>query len=144
EETLDARKAAFRFDRGLLTGRLAGATEWLFGQPTTRGLRIGYFGSGNVAIATLVAAARRPSALSALVCLDGLPELAEGALAGAAVPTLLVVRGDTDEPHLALNRAALTRLGTSEKQLVEVVCATPLDGEPGAWEEIARLAVDWF
>src|SRR5450755_1934014 len=51
EANLDARMAAFRFDLGLLTGRLAGATDWLVEQPATRDLRLGYFGSGYGACA---------------------------------------------------------------------------------------------
>jgi pimeloyl-ACP methyl ester carboxylesterase len=58
-------------------------------------------------------------------------------------PTLLIVGGH-DEPVIALNRQALVRLGAREKQLVIIPGATHLFEEPGALEEVARLAADWL
>jgi pimeloyl-ACP methyl ester carboxylesterase len=57
-------------------------------------------------------------------------------------PTLLIVGGD-DPVVLQLNREADERLH-SEKQLVVIPGATHLFEEPGALEEVARLARDWF
>ena len=58
-------------------------------------------------------------------------------------PTLLIV-GGRDETVIALNRQALAQLGAKEKQLVIIPGATHLFEEPGALEEVARLAADWF
>jgi pimeloyl-ACP methyl ester carboxylesterase len=57
-------------------------------------------------------------------------------------PTLLIVGGD-DRVVLELNREAFERL-RCEKELVVVPGATHLFEEPGALEEVARLARDWF
>jgi pimeloyl-ACP methyl ester carboxylesterase len=57
-------------------------------------------------------------------------------------PTLLIVGGN-DEQVIELNRAALVQL-RCEKQLVIVPGATHLFEEPGALDEVARLARDWF
>ena len=57
--------------------------------------------------------------------------------------TLLIV-GGRDETVIALNRQALAQLGAKEKQLVIIPGATHLFEEPGALEEVARLAADWF
>jgi pimeloyl-ACP methyl ester carboxylesterase len=57
-------------------------------------------------------------------------------------PTLLIVGGD-DGQVIELNRAALAQL-RCEKQLVIVPGATHLFEEPGALDEVARLARDWF
>jgi pimeloyl-ACP methyl ester carboxylesterase len=57
-------------------------------------------------------------------------------------PTLLIVGGD-DRQVIELNRAALAQL-RCEKQLVIVPAATHLFEEPGALDEVARLARDWF
>ena len=57
-------------------------------------------------------------------------------------PTLLVVGGD-DVQVIELNRAALAQL-RCEKQLVTVPGATHLFEEPGALDEVARLARDWL
>lgn len=67
--------------------------------------------------------------------------MAGDALARVRAPTLLIVGGD-DEPVLALNERALTRI-PAEKHLAVLPGATHLFEEPGALEEVARLAADW-
>jgi pimeloyl-ACP methyl ester carboxylesterase len=57
-------------------------------------------------------------------------------------PTLLIVGGN-DVQVIALNRAALALL-RCEKQLVIVPGATHLFEEPGALDQVARLAREWF
>jgi pimeloyl-ACP methyl ester carboxylesterase len=57
-------------------------------------------------------------------------------------PTLLIVGGD-DTEVLALNQAALERLG-GERRLEVVPGATHLFAEPGALERVAALASAWF
>jgi pimeloyl-ACP methyl ester carboxylesterase len=59
-----------------------------------------------------------------------------------SAPTLLVVGGQ-DTPVIALNRQALARLA-GERELVIVPGASHLFEEPGALDEVARLARDWF
>jgi pimeloyl-ACP methyl ester carboxylesterase len=63
-------------------------------------------------------------------------------LAHVRAPTLLIVGGN-DIQVIELNRVALTQL-RCEKQLVIVPGATHLFEEPGALDEVARLARDWF
>jgi pimeloyl-ACP methyl ester carboxylesterase len=57
-------------------------------------------------------------------------------------PVLLIVGGD-DWPVISMNREAYEHL-PGEKQLVIIPGATHLFEEPGALEEVARLARDWF
>jgi pimeloyl-ACP methyl ester carboxylesterase len=57
-------------------------------------------------------------------------------------PTLLIV-GGRDQVVLELNRAAAARL-RAETQVSIVNNATHLFEEPGALDEVARLAADWF
>jgi hypothetical protein len=45
---------------------------------------------------------------------------------------------------IGLNEQALGLLGAREKQMVIVPGATHLFEEPGAMDEVARLAADWF
>ena len=83
------------------------------------------------------------------VSLDGLavsrggrPDLAGEALPRVKAPTLLIVGGN-DVPVIAMNQEAMEQLRT-EKSLVIVPGATHLFEEPGALEQVAALARDWF
>jgi putative phosphoribosyl transferase len=142
EEAIDMRTAHLRFDIGLLAERLVGTTDWLMQQPDTRQLRIGYFGASTGAAAALVAAAERPDAVGAVVSRGGRPDLAGPVLAHVRAATLLIVGGN-DVQVIELNRMAFAQL-RCEKQLVIVPGATHLFEEPGALDEVARLAREWF
>jgi dienelactone hydrolase len=142
EEVIDTRRAHLRFDIDLLAERLVDATDWLTQFPDTKHLPIGYFGTSTGAAATLAAAAVRPDVVGAVVSRGGRPDLAGSALPHVRAPTLLIVGGD-DGQVIELNRAALAQL-CCEKQLVIVPAATHLFEEPGALDEVARLARDWF
>jgi pimeloyl-ACP methyl ester carboxylesterase len=143
EEVVDARTADFRFDIDLLTERLVDATDWLTQFPDTKGLPIGYFGASTGAAAALAAAAVRPDAVGAIVSRGGRPDLADDmALVRVRAPTLLIV-GEEDGQVVGLNRQAFAQL-RCEKQLMIVPGASHLFEEPGALDEVARLARNWF
>jgi len=143
EEAADASTGRFRFDIDLLAKRLAGAIDWLSRQTDTAKLPLGCFGASTGAGAALVAAAARPQGVAAVVSRGGRPDLAGAALARVQAPTRLIV-GGLDAPVLVLNERALAALRTSHKDMVIVPGATHLFEEPGALEEVARLAAEWF
>jgi dienelactone hydrolase len=143
EEAEDQYSAQLRFDIGMLAERLIGATEWLAANPETAALPIGYFGASTGGGAALVAAAKQPNRVAAVVSRGGRPDLAGPALPRVQAATLLIVGGD-DAPVIEMNQWALERLGAAQKQLVIVAGATHLFSEPGTLEEVARLAADWF
>ena len=105
-------------------------------------LALGCFGASTGAAAALVAAAARPHSVGAVVSRGGRPDLAGPALPEVRAPTLLIVGGD-DAPVIDLNRQAYERL-RCVKRLVVVPGATHLFEEPGALEQVARLAREWF
>jgi dienelactone hydrolase len=142
EEAIDMRTAHLRFDIGLLAIRLVGATDWLAQQPETAALRVGYFGASTGGGAALIAAAERPNIVGAVVSRGGRPDLAGTALTRVRASTLLIVGGH-DAQVIALNRQALAQLRT-EASLEIIPGATHLFEEPGALEEVARLARHWF
>ena len=142
EEERDQRTRQYRFDIGLLAGRLVGAMDWLTQTAETGGLRIGLFGASTGAAAALIAAAQQPALVGAVVSRGGRPDLAGDALPHVHAPTLLIV-GGADTPVIALNETALAQLRV-EKRLTIIPGATHLFEEPGALEEVARLARDWF
>ena len=131
-----------RFDIGLLTKRLEGATRWLAELPQTKGLAIGYFGASTGAAAALQAAAALGSTVGAVVSRGGRPDLAWSALEQVRAPTLLIV-GGLDDVVIELNQRVYERL-RAEKELIIIPGATHLFEEPGALQEVARLASGWF
>jgi pimeloyl-ACP methyl ester carboxylesterase len=142
EDELDRQTAEFRFDIGLLAGRVGAATDWLAEHDPTRGLPIGLFGASTGAAAALVAAAERPDLVRAVVSRGGRPDLAGESLARVRAPTLLIVGGE-DREVLRLNREAQKRI-EADTELETVPDATHLFEEPGALEQVAPLARDWF
>ncbi len=133
---------ASRFDIHLLTQRLLKAVLWLQGCPETRGLAIGLFGASTGAASALQVAAMLGKDISAVVSRGGRPDLAREALAQVKAPTLLIVGGN-DDRVLALNRDACSNLRTTKKLFI-VPGATHLFEEPGALQEVARQASEWF
>jgi putative phosphoribosyl transferase len=142
EEMIDLQTAELRFDIRLLAERLGDMSDWLANEASTAALSIGYFGASTGAAAALIAAADRPERVRAIVSRGGRPDLAGPVLARVRQPTLLIVGGE-DDVVIGLNREALARLA-GIKQLVIVPGATHLFGEPGALEQVAALAVQWF
>jgi dienelactone hydrolase len=142
EEAVDARTAELRFNINLLAERLVHATAWAKEQEQTRDLRIGYFGSSTGGGAALVAAAANTEDVSAVVSRGGRPDLAGHALPKVQAPTLLIVGGN-DDVVIELNEQARDRM-RCEVKLEIVPGATHLFEEPGALEQVAKLASDWF
>lgn len=129
------------FDIRLLADRLLAAVRFVADHAQTRHLPLGLFGASTGAAAALVAAAAEPR-VATVVSRGGRPDLAGAALRRVQAPTLLIV-GSDDADVLRLNQQALAAL-TCEKRLAVVPGATHLFEEPGAIEEVARLAAEWF
>ena len=142
EELVDTRTAELRFDIDLLAKRLVHATKWAKRQEQTRDLRIGYFGSSTGGGAALVAAAQLPNDVDAVVSRGGRPDLAGAALPKVQAPTLLIVGGQ-DDVVIELNERARDQMRCKVK-LEIIPGATHLFEEPGALEQVAKLASDWF
>jgi putative phosphoribosyl transferase len=142
EEADDAADARYRFDIDRLAERLVAATDWLAQQPRTRGRSIGYFGASTGAAAAIRAAVERADIVGAVVSRGGRPDLAGNALGRLRAPTLLIVGGD-DEPVIGLNEKAAAKI-RAPKRLEIIRGATHLFEEPGALQEVARLAREWF
>jgi pimeloyl-ACP methyl ester carboxylesterase len=140
EEVIDLLTTHLRFDIALLAERLIEVIDWIARQEPD--LPIGLFGSSTGAAAALLAAGHRPERVAAVVSRGGRPDLAGPALADVESPTLLIV-GARDRQVIELNRRALEEL-PCEKKMVIVPRATHLFEEPGALEEVGKLAADWF
>lgn len=139
----ESRLPAARFDIPLLASRLCDVLDWVGSQPVLATLPVALFGASTGAAAALVAAARDPGRIAAVVSRGGRPDLAgPQALAAVQPPTLLVVGGD-DPAVMDLNRQAAALIGANAR-LVVVPGATHLFEEPGALEAVASLAGDFL
>ena len=139
DEAADRRNV---FDIELLADRLGMATTWARQEEDTKSLPIGYFGASTGAAAALVAAARAPKDIGAIVSRGGRSDMAGPLLGQVRAPTLLIVGGD-DTGVLELNEEALAQL-RCEKELQIVPGATHLFEEPGALDQVIDLARQWF
>ena len=142
EEAVDERTAHLRFDIELLANRLVAIVDWLRRHPQTGTCRIGLFGASTGGGAALVAAARRPDQIAAVVSRGGRPDLAGDALLKVAAPTLLIVGGH-DTPVIDMNRDAMARMH-GEVALEIVPGATHLFEERGTLNRVAELAAGFF
>ena len=142
EDQEDIETAEYRFNINLLAERLIGATEWLNKDPDTKNIVFGYFGASTGAAAALIAAAKLPNDIAAVVSRGGRPDLAANYLPRVVAPTLLLV-GGLDTVVIELNRQAMEQM-SAEKKLVIIPGATHLFEEPGKLEEVAKLSTDWF
>ena len=142
EERSDIVTASFRFDIPLLGARVVASIDWVAAHEPTASLPIGVFGASTGAAAALMAAAARPAIVRAVVSRGGRPDLAADALPDVVAPTLLIV-GGRDGVVIDLNQQAFDQL-THEKDMKIVPGATHLFEEPGALDEVSRLASDWF
>ena len=142
EEEYDQYTGHLRFNIDLLGERVAQVTDWLTQYSVTRDLNIGYFGASTGAAAALVAAVQHPRIVKAVVSRGGRPDLAKSCLERVGSPTLLIV-GEKDTQVITLNRMAYSLLHCP-KQIEIVAGATHLFEEPGALEQVAKLASWWF
>jgi pimeloyl-ACP methyl ester carboxylesterase len=140
DEASDRRNV---FDVDLLGVRVVAALDWLQGRSEIQGLPLGLFGASTGAAGALWAAAIRPDAVASVVSRGGRPDLAARALPAVVAPTLLIV-GERDVDVLRLNREAQALMVKAETALEVVPGATHLFEEPGALEQVAMLASQWF
>ena len=141
EEIEDQRTLEYRFDISMLGRRVIAAADWTRLRDDLTALPLALFGASTGAAAALIAAAARPLITSAVISRGGRPDLADNALERVTSPTLLIA-GGADGPVIELNRYAMRRM-RAPVELEIVPGATHLFEEPGALDEVARLAADW-
>lgn len=141
EEETDRRTRALRFDIPLLAQRLTAAVDRLDAEAATAGMPVGLFGASTGAAAALITAADRPGRVRAVVSRGGRSDLAGEVLPCVTAPVLLVA-GSADATVVDLDRRSAAQLPHAERKVVSG--AGHLFEEPGALQEVTRLAVEWF
>jgi putative phosphoribosyl transferase len=130
------------FDIELLASRLIDVTGWLTRFEEWPSQPIGYFGASTGAAAGLRAAADLGTYIASVVSRGGRPDLTGPRISDVVAPTLLIV-GSLDTVVLDLNREARAQM-RCETSLEIVPGATHLFEEPGALDQVATLARQWF
>ena len=135
-----ARERHNVFDVEMQAARLLAVREWLGSQPATRRLRVGYFATGVGAGVALIAAAKAPRGVGAVVCRGGRPDAALHWLGRLHAATLFIAAAHgTDGDWL---RAAHRAVAGSE--LIRIPGAGDSFREAGAVEAVAEHACRWF
>ena len=129
------------FDVEAQAERLIAVTQWLRSQPVTRGLEIGYFGTDIGAGVVLMAAAKAPEGVRALVTRGGRPDTALHCLYRVAAPTLFIASETGADRSWVESAHRATR---ALKELVHIGGARDSFREPRANEAVARHACHWF
>lgn len=142
EDAIDTRTREFRFNIPLLADRLLDVIAWCRQDPRVHDLPLGLFGASTGAAAALIAAAKDPKQVKAVVSRGGRPDLAEEYLLQVRAPTLLIV-GENDHEVIILNQNAYAQMPCF-KEIAIVPGATHLFEEAGSLDEVARLAKSWF
>jgi alpha-beta hydrolase superfamily lysophospholipase len=140
EETQEQHTGHLRFDIQMLADRLLAAAKFVHQQMPDK--KIGFFGASTGGGAALVASTQSDFPIAAVVSRGGRPDLAAEALQVVSSPTLLLV-GSADEVVVQLNEQAFAQL-QCEKEMKLIPGATHLFEEPGALDQVAELAAQWF
>jgi putative phosphoribosyl transferase len=140
-EDCEAHERHNVFDVATQAERLAAVKEWLRAQPATRGLGVGYFATGVGTGVALMAAAKDPQGVYAVVCRGGRPDTALQWLPRLNAPTLFISAAHgADRPWV---RAAHRAAGGC-RELIRIAAAGDAFREPGAIEAVAEHAGRWF
>lgn len=140
EEDEDEVTGQARLNVMRLARRVVSVTDWVLGRTD---LGLGFIGSDTCAAAALVAAAKRPRSVRAVVSQSGRPDLADDLLRTVYQPTLLVVGRNDGDDVIELNRRAMAELpGRTRLDLVAGSIRQPCG--PATLHEPVRLATGWF
>ena len=140
-EGCEARERYHVFDVETQARRLIAVKDWLRRQPATRKLDIGYFGTGVGSGVALMAAAKAPEGVRAVVARGGRPDTALYLLHRVEAPTLFMA------PETGSDRRwveAAYRATSAAKELVHIRGAGDSFREPGARDLVVQHACRWF
>jgi len=142
EELLDMQTGELRFDIELLTARVIASSKWVMDNRLTTDMKIGYFGAGTGAAATLTAAGHIGKRIKTIVTCAGRCDLAEPEFT-TIKSSVLFIAGQKDTFITSITQNAMSDL-RCDKKFVIIEGAGHLFEEPGAIEEVSEVASMWF
>jgi putative phosphoribosyl transferase len=138
----EAAEHSYRFDVETLASRLMLLIRHLENQEGLISLPMGIYGTGTGAAGALLAAARMPREIKALVCANGLTELVRNLLGSVQTPTLFL--SDHYEESILKQNAQASRLINPKSDFKIVRRAELPPNQFDADYETILKAVDWF
>lgn len=142
EDRVDKMTREYRFNIPMLAERVANVKTWVRKREGLTDLNIGLYGSSTGSAAALIAAAKRPEGVCAVVSRGGRVDLASDYLEEVRAPSLFIV-GGKDRTVLDMTREVIKKL-IVDKKLEVVPNAGHLFSEPGALDKVTRLSINWF
>jgi dienelactone hydrolase len=139
----DAETSALRFDMDFLAERFRDVARWVARHDYCADLEVGVFAAGVCAAAAVLAAARDPEYIDAVVCRASRPDLARDAFSSLTAETLLVV-GERDTAHLASHRAALESAPAGAVDVAVIAGARPRLDSLSERAAVADVSAAWF
>jgi predicted phosphoribosyltransferase/dienelactone hydrolase len=136
--TIDVESLEADNDLDALASDLLAISEWVRHSNVSH-LPLGYLGADCFAAAAVVAAAREPDIVRALVALGGRIDTAGPALASVSAPTLLIC-GLDDDALIERDREAIEQM-TTATQLAIIPGAF---SDPAMSDEVIQLAAEWL
>lgn len=138
----EARERHNVFDVDMQAQRLVDVVRWLRAvEPHCESVPVAFFGAGVGAGIVLIAAARAPELVSAIVTRGGRPDTAGDWLGRVKAPTLFIADETGAAPDWV---AAAFGACTAEKERVFVESPSHLYKEPKAIAAVAQHAERWF
>ena len=143
EKELETLTGYFGQNTDIMQQRFVGMADWLLEYEETRNFSIGYFGTGPLGAAALIAAAERPDNVRTVVSAGGSVELVHNTHLGDIVAPVLLLAAENDAEGVKANQDLLVGLkGQKEFEMVAGVQA--LFSEQRGVDEVIRLAGAWF
>jgi dienelactone hydrolase len=141
EAEFDQETSLIRTDATRLGERLVEAIIWLEGNRDLRSLNLGILADDAGASAAMIAAARLPQMVKAVVCRSGRLSAARADLLYVKAPTLLLI-GERDAAAADNTEALAYFTGTKSLQIIPAIDNLLHDAE--ALDQVGELAGQWF
>ncbi len=143
EKQIDITTKHLRYDIELLTNRLLVISNWIFNNPLTRNLSLGYFSSSTGTAAALNASVKLGN-IEAVVSRGGRPDLVDKNVLGYLTCPSLFIIGGNDKIVINITKKLFKDHNTKLHEFIIISNASHLFEEQGKIDEVIEFAIKWF
>jgi len=132
-----------KFNILLLAKRLSMVTEWVYHNPSTEKLHVGYFASSTGAAAALISASKYK--IVSIVIRSGRTDLVETHILDKIISPCLFVVGSKEKFTIKIGNETMRKMRNSKEKKLEIIKnASHLLEEPGVMEEVSEITTKWM